>query len=105
MNLMIGKDIKSIGDILNLIIPPEVLEEREKEVRILDRWSDIVGKKESKHSKPIKIKKHVLELEVNGSGWVQEIYYKSSQIIENINRLFGYKRIKSLKIKVGTDRI
>lgn len=96
---MIGKDIKSVGDVLNLIIPPEVLEEKKKEVIILDKWQEIVGKKECKYSRPIRLKKNVLEIEVNGSGWVQEIFCKSNKIIENTNKLFGYERIKKLKIK------
>ncbi len=54
---MIGKDIKSVGDILRLILPPEILEEREREVRILDKWGEIVGEKECQHSTPKKIKK------------------------------------------------
>ncbi len=102
---MIGKDIKSVGEILKLMLPQEVLEEREREVGILDKWPEIVGEKESYHSTPKRIRKNVLEIEVDGSGWVQEIYYKSAQIKENVNKMFGYERIRKLKVKVGTDRI
>lgn len=61
------------------------------------KWNKVVGKQVSECSRPLKIVKNILWLEVENSAWMQQLQFEKAQILEDINKTLKISRIRDIK--------
>ncbi len=60
-------------------------------------WDQIVAEHVAECSRPLRIKKDTLWVEVENSSWMQQIQYEKYQMLEDINARLKFSRIKDIK--------
>lgn len=60
-------------------------------------WEDIVGDKTACHTKPIRINKGTLYVEVDDPLWLSQLRYMKMDIIDKIDRTIKEGALKDLK--------
>jgi len=66
-------------------------------------WEKVVGENVSCCSRPLKIVKDVLWLEVENSTWMQQLQYDKLQILSDINSTLTTTRIRDIKFTLPRD--
>lgn len=60
-------------------------------------WEKVVGREIASCSRPLKIVKQTLLLEVANSAWIQQLQFDKAQILENINATLKLSRLKDIR--------
>lgn len=66
-------------------------------------WAEIVDEDVGQCSRPLKIVKNVLWLEVENSTWMQQLQFEKVRILEDINATLKLSRIKDIKFVLARD--
>lgn len=64
-------------------------------------WREIVGEEAFKHSRPLAIRKEVLTVQVDSSGWMQELVMRKRNILKGLKRRLGKDKISEIHFKIG----
>jgi hypothetical protein len=67
------------------------------------KWQDIVGEEVAGCSKPLKIVKDTLWLEVENSTWMQQLQFEKLRILEAINVTLKISRIRDIRFVLPRD--
>lgn len=65
--------------------------------RIFPMWSDIVGDKTAQHTRPSRIKDHILYVEVDDPMWLTQLRYMKIDILEKIDMKIKQGAFKDLR--------
>ena len=65
--------------------------------RVFNRWEDIVGEKTAKHTKPVRVNRGILYVEVDDPLWLSQLRYMKIDIIDKIDRTIKKGILKDLK--------
>lgn len=65
-------------------------------------WEDVVGEDLARCSRPVKVVKNVLWLEVDNSTWMQQLQFDKMRILEAVNSTLSKSRIKDIKFTLPT---
>ena len=65
--------------------------------KIFYMWEDIVGNKTACHTKPIRINKKILYVEVDDPLWLSQLRYMKLDILGKIDRTIKEGALKDLK--------
>ena len=93
--------ITPIGDIVKALF--EKLE-REKTITKEDiegRWKEIAGESGSKHTRPAALRKGILTVFVDSSGWFQEMTIQKRKLLKQLKRIFGKDKISGIHFRIG----
>lgn len=60
-------------------------------------WDKVVGEEVAGCSRPLKIVRNVLWLEVENSTWMQQLQFEKSRMLDDINATLKISRIKDIK--------
>jgi hypothetical protein len=66
-------------------------------------WDRVVSGNAAQCSRPLKIVKDVLWLEVDNSSWMQELQFEKQQILEDINATLKLSKIRDIKFLLPVD--
>lgn len=72
------------------------LDAKMQELKILDVWSDCVGKTIAQYSTPVELRKNKLLVRVENAAWRFELSMKKEEIISKLNENFRKKLIKEI---------
>ncbi len=72
------------------------LDAKMQELKILDVWSDCVGKTIAQYSTPVELRKNKLMVRVENAAWRFELSMKKEEIISRLNDNFRKKLIKEI---------
>ncbi len=72
------------------------LDAKMQELKILDVWSDCVGKTIAQYSMPVELRKNKLLVRVENAAWRFELSMKKEEIISKLNDNFRKKLIKEI---------
>ena len=64
-------------------------------------WKEMVGEDGFRHSRPLAIKKGVLTILVDNSGWMQEFSMRKRNILKGLKRRLGKDKISEIHFKIG----
>ena len=64
-------------------------------------WIALVGEEAGKHSKPYKIERDILFINVDSSVWNQELFMIRASLIIKINQKFARKIVEDVKYQIG----
>lgn len=71
-------------------------------VQVWDIWDRAVGPAIAANARPVAFKGDLLLVHVASSTWLHHIRFLEKDIIDNINKSLGDRRIRSIKLKVGS---
>ena len=64
-------------------------------------WRELVGQDGSRHSRPVAIRKKVLNVLVDNSAWMQELTMRKRSILKGLKRRLGRDRISEINFRIG----
>lgn len=96
-----GSKITPIGDILKSVFAELENKKNVSREDIESFWKELVGESGFKHSRPLTIRKEVLTVQVDSSGWMQELTMKKRNILKGLKRRLGKDRISEIHFKIG----
>jgi predicted nucleic acid-binding Zn ribbon protein len=65
--------------------------------RIFPRWQSLVDPDTAAHSRPLKVVKDVLVLEVDNSAWMQQLRFQKLHLLELLNSQLGIARFSDIR--------
>ena len=68
---------------------------------IESRWKELVGEGAFQHSKPMTLRKKVLTVSIDSSGWLQELSMQKRKLLKGLQRTLGKDRISEIHFKIG----
>jgi predicted nucleic acid-binding Zn ribbon protein len=94
-------DSGPIGNIIKDVIKSLSGKGRVGEEEIYEAWRKAAGDKAAGHTKPVSIKKSVLTVNVDGSGWLYELTIKKKELLEKLDGHMRQKKLKGLRFRIG----
>jgi predicted nucleic acid-binding Zn ribbon protein len=95
------KGITPIGDILKMVFAKLESEKTFTKEDIEGQWKEIVGEVAAKHTRPASLRKGVLTVFVDSSGWTQEMTLRKRKILKQLKRSFGKDKISGIHFRIG----
>ena len=92
---------KSIENIVKDVIKDLSGKGRVSEEEIRDAWGEAAGNRAAAHTKPVLIKKSVLTVNVDNSGWLYELTIKKGKLLEKLDGKIRGKHLKGLRFRIG----
>lgn len=71
---------------------------------IFGKWDAIADPDTAEHSRPLKISRGILWIEVDNSAWLQQLRYMKYQLLESINSSLRQSRIEDIKYVLPKGR-
>ncbi|RLE07628.1 DUF721 domain-containing protein [Candidatus Aerophobetes bacterium] len=93
-----------IGEVLDRVFEKLGVDKKIKEEKALRLWKEVVGERINKHTHPFSVKKGILFVKVDNSGWLAQLTYLKEGIISKINQREGKKVIKDIYFRLGKVR-
>ena len=64
-------------------------------------WKELVGQDGFRHSRPVAIRKRILNVLVDNSSWMQELSMRKRGILKGLKRKLGRDRISEINFRIG----
>ena len=80
---------KHLGDVLEKLLKAYGLEEKMKELDLVEAWPELMGKAVAHRTKSIEIKNQKLLLSIDSSVMREELHHGKQVIIERVNQFMG----------------
>ena len=97
-------DSGPIGNIVQDVIKTLSGKGRVSEEEINEAWRRAAGDKAARHTKPVSMKKSVLTVNVDGSGWLYELTIKKKELLGKLDGKIRGKKLKALRFRIGEIR-
>lgn len=92
---------RSIDFVLKDVIKSLSGKGRVSEEEIGKAWEDAAGGKAARHTKPVSIRKSVLTINVDNSGWLYTLAIKKKDLLGKLEGKIRGKDLKGLKFRIG----
>ena len=96
---MRGNNNRKVGDIIRKLMKNPKLSEKLDMLNVLDAWEEIIGAPISKYITDQKIYKGILYVKLKSAVVRNELSYKKSDFISQINQKVGKKLITDIVLK------
>lgn len=96
---MRGNNNRKVGDIIRKLMKNPKLAEKLDKLNALDAWEEIIGVPISKYITDQKIYKGILYVKLKSAVVRNELSYKKSNFITQINQKVGKKLITDIVLK------
>ena len=95
------KHPEGIKNVLNKVI--ENIERRSigKKKEILEVWRKAAGEEACGHSKPVRIRRKILTIEVDSSTWFYVLNIKKKNLLKSIKKELGEEKIVDIRFRMG----
>lgn len=93
-------DQNPLEEILKKVVE-KMGKKRPSEEEIADAWVDAAGNAAARHSRPVLLKKSVLVVNVDGSGWLYELSTAKPEILKKLGASVKKKKIKDIRFRIG----
>lgn len=94
------RPVASIGEVVRSVFG-EIEQKKSAREALDDAWKEVAGEKAYKHSRPSAVRKNVLKIRVDSSGWLQELTIQKRKLLKGLKRLLGRDRIHEIHFKIG----
>ena len=93
---------KSYPNVISTILP-ELVRKKGWEVQleiyeVTRLWHNVVGKEIAACSKPWKVERNVLWIEVENSAWMQQLQYQKEWMLEEVNGFLKLSRLSDIRL-------
>lgn len=93
------KNQQHISDVIQGFLKEYELDGKMKEIELVNRWEEIVGKSIYRHTLRIYLNGKTLYLKIDSSVVRQELHYGKQQLLERINEAMGEVLVESVVLK------
>ncbi|MAZ55127.1 MAG: RNA-binding protein [Flavobacteriales bacterium] len=90
---------QSLGDIIQDFLKQSGWERKLDEVNIMTEWDKVLGPTLAKYTEEVFIKNKKLHIRLNSSTLRQELSYKKSEIVKDLNAAVGKDVINDIVLK------
>ncbi len=87
---------KHLGDVIDKLLKAYKLEDKMKELDLLEAWPELMGKAVAHRTKSIEIKNHKLLLKIDSSVMREELHVGKQVIIQRVNEFMGKEVIRDV---------
>jgi predicted nucleic acid-binding Zn ribbon protein len=87
----------SVKNVLDLVLGDQNLSGGIEAYRVFDKWEQIVGKKVGDHTRPVRITRDILYVEVNDHLWLAQLRYMKNDMLRKLDRSLKPGLFKDLK--------
>jgi len=87
---------KHLGDVIDKLLKAYNLEDKMKELDLLEAWPDLMGKAVAHRTKSIEIKNQKLLLKIDSSVMREQLHIGKQVIIHRVNEFMGKEVIKDV---------
>lgn len=85
-----------LGDLINKLMRAYQLDGKLKEMEVLDKWEEMMGKAVAVRTKNIYIRNRILYLQIDSSVMRDELNHGKSVIIQRVNSVAGFHIIHDI---------
>jgi len=96
--------MRSIDSVVKNVIKSLSGRGRVSEEEVNGAWEAAAGRKAAGHTKPVSIKKGVLTVNVDGSGWLYELTIKKKELLKKLEGKVRGKTIKGIRFRIGETK-
>jgi len=93
-----NKNQSSIGEVIEKLMKAYQLDGKLKEVEVISKWEEMMGRAVFVRTKNIYIKNRILYLSIDSSVMREELLYGKSVIIHRVNEVAGFEMIHDVWI-------
>ena len=90
---------QSLGEVIQNFLQQSGWESKLDEVKIMTEWDKFLGPSLAKHTKQVYIKNKKLHIRLNSSTLRQELSYKKSESVKDLNSTVGKEVINDIILK------
>ena len=96
---MRGDNNRKVGDIIRKLMKNPKLSEKLDKLEAIDAWNEIIGKQLSKYITDQKINKGILYVKLKSAVVRNELSYKKSEFINQINKKVGKQLLADIVLR------
>ncbi len=96
---MRGKNTHNVGDIIRKLMKNPKLAGKLDELDALAAWKEIIGEQLAKYIIDAKVYKQILYVKLKSAPMRNELSYKKSELLQEINQKLGKEYIKDIILK------
>ena len=93
--------IQAIEEIVKGVIKDLSGKGRLSEEEISGAWRAAAGVRGAKHTRPVSIKRAVLTVNVDSSGWLYELTVKKRELLGRLEGKIRGKQLRGLRFRIG----
>ena len=99
--MTIRTKITPIGDIVKAVFARIEGEKTITREDIESQWKALVGMAAARRTRPASLRKGILTVFVDSSGWLQQMTLQKRKILKQLKRSFGKDRISGIHFRIG----
>ena len=92
--------MEPLGGVLPRVLRQLGLEEGLLGWRAVHEWEQAVGSRVARHARAVAFHDGVLQVEVEGSAWMQELGFLKADLMRKINRHVGGRLVRNIRFVV-----
>ncbi len=93
-----------VGAILPQVLADLGLDEKLEEGRLRQGWPELVGDVIAKRSSPRVVRGGILHIEVEGSVWMQELWFHQKEIVERVREEYPKLAVTGIRLEIKRER-
>ncbi len=90
---------QTLGEVIQDFLKESGWQKKLDEVYLITQWDKLLGSNLAKYTEEVFISNEVLHIRLNSSTLRQELSYKKSDLIKELNDLVGKEVIKDIVLK------
>ena len=92
-----------LGDVLRAALDRLPLATPLADYAIWTHWDAVVGPTIARHAQPLRLRRGILSIEVDGSAWMQEIQFLKHDLRERLNARVGRRAVRDVFVVLRVD--
>lgn len=97
------KKQQEVGDVLTRVIRHQGWDVKFDLHSFFPKWKEVAGESVASCSRPVKIVKNVLWIEVDNSTWMQQLQFEKRRLLDDINSSLKKSRLRDIKFILPQD--
>lgn len=95
--------VKKVSELLSSFFDGELAAKGEKYVEFSNSWRTIAGARLGEHSRPAEIRRGMLIVEAEHSGWIQLLQLHQEKILAEIQRRYPDLEVRGVAFVIGNE--
>ena len=89
--------VEAVGGVLGRVLHKLGLSREMSGWRAVEAWPELVGPRVARHARAVAFREGTLQVEVEGSAWMQELGYLKRDLVRRINQQLGCEEVRDLR--------
>src|SRR5262245_23343158 len=92
-----------LGDVLRAALARLPLTTPLADYELWTHWDAVVGPTLARHAQPVRLRRGVLSVEVDGAGWMQELQFLKQELRDRLNARLGRTVVRDIFTVLRVD--